>query len=81
MDPILKGALSHSTRIDILGHLMHQPNAVSTKTVARALNISLHRAAYHLTVLREADLITRVKTAEELGKVEYSYAAVAKAGA
>jgi predicted transcriptional regulator len=79
MDPVLKGALSHARRIEILGHLMHQANTASTKKVARALNISLHQAAYHLTVLHNADLIARVKTAQELGRVEYSYAAMAKA--
>jgi DNA-binding transcriptional ArsR family regulator len=67
-------ALSHPDRAAILDHLAGVDLA-SGQQIAEALGLTPASAAYHLGVLRDADLVERVGTFFDRGKAQNFYAA------
>jgi DNA-binding transcriptional ArsR family regulator len=75
-DPVLKRALSHPRRLEVLDYLMQKKEAGTGEAeLAEALDLSSPRVGYHLLVLQNADLIVPVADREQ-GR----YIAAASAG-
>jgi len=81
IDPLLKRALSHPKRVEILDYLTRKGDGVRTRRteLARVLGLSAVEVKYHLRVLDDADLIARVKGRGQ-GRAQRSYKAPASAG-
>lgn len=61
IDPLIRRALSHPKRTAMLGYLMQKRGRGTEEAeLADALGLSMVRVRYHLTVLRDADLISDV---------------------
>ncbi len=75
---LLKGALSHPARQEILGYLMGSAEPMSKGDLADVLDIGEAKVKYHLKVLRDADLV--VQDEEGQGQGEQAYLAVGMAG-
>jgi DNA-binding transcriptional ArsR family regulator len=67
-------ALAHPNRVAILDHL-EGVDLASGEQIAEAVGIERAVAAYHIQVLRDADLVERVGRMFEKGKTESFYAA------
>lgn len=78
MHRLLKGALSHPDRKEILGYLMGRAGPMSEGDLARVLDIGEAKVKYHLTVLRDAELVMQVE--EGQGQGEHAYVAAGMAG-
>jgi len=79
MSLLLKGALSHPDRREILGYLMGSAEEASTGALAAALGLDAVKVSYHLKVLRGAELVVEVE--EEQGHGERAYVAAGMSGA
>ena len=72
-----KHARSHPIRVKILGHLAGVDLA-SNKQIADALCLMPAAAAYHLWMLRDADLVEGAGTMFERGAAQSFYAAATR---
>jgi DNA-binding transcriptional ArsR family regulator len=77
---LLKGALSHPARQEILGHLTGSAEPMSEGDLARLLDLGEAKMAYHLTVLRQAELVVQTEDGQEPGPNEREYLAAGMAG-
>jgi DNA-binding transcriptional ArsR family regulator len=75
MNLLLKRALSHPDRREALGYLMGSGEGVSESELADVLDLGRARLKYHLTVLRNADLIAEIEDVQEQGQGECAYVA------
>ena len=78
MTRLLKRALSHPDRREILGYLMGSAEETSTSELADALDLDAAKVSYHLKVLRDADLVMQAEEAQ--GQGERTYLAAGMAG-
>lgn len=74
---LLKGALSHPNRQEILGYLMGSAEPMSEGDLTRMLDIEEAQVKYHLTVLRGAELVMQIKEGQEPDGRAYSAAGMA----
>ncbi len=78
MNRLLKRALSHPDRKEILGYLMGSGEPTSERELADVFNLSEPKVKYHLKVLRDAELVTQID--EGQGQDGRTYAAAGMAG-
>jgi DNA-binding transcriptional ArsR family regulator len=76
----LKQALSHPARQAILGYLLGSGEPMSEGDLARLLDLGEAKVTYHLTVLRQADLVMQTEEGQEPGLGEREYLAAGMAG-
>lgn len=76
-EAMLKRALSHPKRLEILGCLTKKEAGTSEEELIEALGLTPSRVRYHLAVLQSADLIAHVDRAS--GALD-QYVATASAG-
>jgi DNA-binding transcriptional ArsR family regulator len=74
-DSVIKRALSHPKRLEILGYLRQKGTGTDEAELVTALDLTAPRVKYHLSVLQSAGLIARVDDLEQ-GR----YIAAASAG-
>lgn len=79
MDALLRRALEHTRRTEILGYLMQKKGDGGTEEseLADSLGLTMAEVGYHLKVLRDADLTVRVHHAPG---ADERYIAAASAG-
>jgi len=77
---LLKQALSHPARQEILGHLMGSAEPMSEGDLAKLLDLGEAKVTYHLAVLRNAELVAQTEDGHELGPGEREYLAAGMAG-
>ncbi len=77
---LLKQALAHPARQEILGHLMGSAEPMSEGDLAMLLDLGEAKVTYHLTVLRNADLVVQTEDGQEPGPGEREYLAAGMAG-
>ena len=63
-EPVLKRALSHPKRLEILGSLMQKKLGTDEEELVEALGLVASTVRYHLTVLHDADLIVQLDDGE-----------------
>jgi DNA-binding transcriptional ArsR family regulator len=68
-------ALAHELRVEILGILTER--MASPNELAKELGEGLSQVSYHVTVLKDYELITLIKTEPRRGAVEHYYRATA----
>jgi len=78
MSLLLKGALAHPDRREVLGYLLGSAEGTSERELAGALGLSEAKIKYHLTVLRGADLVMQVD--DDQGREQSAYIAAGFAG-
>ena len=63
ISPLLKRALLHPERVEILDYLTQKKYGTGMRRteLARVLGLSAAKVAYHLLVLDDTDLIVRIK--------------------
>jgi DNA-binding transcriptional ArsR family regulator len=74
----LRRALGHPKRLEICGFLTREGGADEAE-LAEALSLTAPVVSYHLTVLRDADLIVRVEDGDH-GQSGHSYIAATSPG-
>ncbi len=77
LDQRLTKALSHPTRVDILGILSEGPSSPS-KIAKRLNNVSLNLTSHHIKVLRELGCIELVREVAHGGRTEHIYRATTR---
>lgn len=80
IDPLLKRALSHPKRLEILGYLAQKRDGTSEGELADALGLTVSLTLYHLRVLHDTDLIAQVQDEQERANADRSYVAAAVSG-
>lgn len=63
--PLAKQALSHPERFDILGCITQRGTGIGEGELADVLGLTRAKVKYHLTVLRNADLVAPVDHAPD----------------
>jgi DNA-binding transcriptional ArsR family regulator len=74
-DSVVKRALSHPKRLEMLGYLRQKGTGTDEAELVTALDLTAPRVKYHLSVLRSAGLIAHVEGRKQ------GYIAAASAGA
>jgi DNA-binding transcriptional ArsR family regulator len=78
IDPLIRRALSHPRRTTMLGYLMQRRSRGTDEAeLADALDLTMPSVRYHLTVLRDYDLITHIGDQEPGTTARYVAAASA----
>ena len=67
MDSKIQMALSHPRRTEIFAHLIREKDGTSEDTLAAEFGMGIRTVGYHLKVLHDAALITRLDEEREPG--------------
>ena len=70
---LIRAAAGHATRISILAQFATTPDPLSPVELADTLGQPLGDIAYHVRILRQADLLTETHTTPRRGALTHHY--------